>query len=263
MLLEICVDSLESAMAAVRGGAQRLEVCSALSLGGVTPSSGLILGIRQQSQIEISVLIRPRAGDFVYTGSEFATMQKEILHVKQLGVESVALGILDINGNIDVKRTAELVKVASPMKVTYHRAFDMTPDPFIALEQCIACGVDRILTSGGAARALDSLESLSQLCLRAQERVVIMPGGGINARNISEIATKTNATEFHAGLKTYVPSPVRFQKEAVFLGQDAQETEKQQHEQARIVVLEEDVRALMEKLREAKEVNEAEIHNLR
>lgn len=254
MLLEICVDSMESAMAAVRGGAQRLELCSALSLGGVTPSTGLILAIRQQSPIAISVLIRPRAGDFVYTDSEFETMRQDVLHTKQVGIESIALGILDADGGIDIKRTSKLVELARPMKVTFHRAFDMTPDPFKALEQCIACGVDRILTSGGGASALESLDALKQLCIRAKDRVIIMPGGAVNAQNILEVASGTGASEFHAGLKTRVSSPVRFRKEAVFLGKSASQNEIQQHEHSRIVVLEEDVRALREQLDQLVEV---------
>jgi copper homeostasis protein len=248
MLLEICVDSLESAIAAIRGGAQRLELCSALPLGGITPSAGLIFEIRQQSDIELSVLIRPRAGDFVYTDSEFATMKQDVLQAKKLGLESIAIGILDFDGNIDFTRTSELVDLARPLTVTFHRAFDMTPDPFTALEQGIACGVDRILTSGGSASAIDSLDTLSRLCLHAKNRVDIMPGGGINAHNIAVIARQTGATEFHAGLKTRVASPVRVQKEAVFLGKEVSTEEIQQHDHSRIVVREEDVRALRKQL---------------
>lgn len=250
MLLEICVDSLESAAAAIRGGANRLEVCGALSVGGITPSAGLISAIQRQSNIDLSILIRPRAGDFLSTDDEFLTMQQDIRFAKHMGASSVALGILDVDGNIDIQRTQVLVDLARPMKVTIHRAFDMTPDPFIALEQCIACGADRILTSGGAASAEDSLEILSSLCIRAKDRIGIMPGGGIRINNIGRIAQQTQAREFHAGMRTILPSNARYRKAAVFLGKAAENTESYDQEYSRTVVLEKDVRALREQLHE-------------
>lgn len=255
MVLEICVDSLESAMAAVRGGALRLEICSALSLGGITPSAGLVHRIRQQTDIELAVLLRPRSGDFVYTDFEFATIKEDILQAKKLGADSVVIGILDPDGHIDQERTKELVDLAKPLKVTFHRAFDMTPDPLSALEQVIACGVDRILTSGGSASAVDSLDTLIALCQKAKDRIVIMPGGGISAKNVAMIAIKTGASEFHAGLKTKVPSPVRYRKAEVFLGTASSQGELQHPDHSRIVVLEEDVRALRKQLSQLAEAD--------
>ncbi len=150
LTVEVCVDSLDSAIAAERGGANRVELCASLVEGGVTPSAGLIATARQKISIGLHVMIRPRAGDFYYSADEFDVMRRDVLMAKQLGAEGVVFGILDADANIDIQRTRALVDLARPLKVTYHRAFDMSADLFRSLEQVTETGADRILTSGGA-----------------------------------------------------------------------------------------------------------------
>ena len=203
--LEISVESIEAAQAAERGGADRIELCGNLSVGGVTPSAELMRVVREQVRIPIFTMIRTRGGDFVYSPTEFEAMKKEIATAKQLGVDGVVLGILDSNHQIDVVRTRDLVRLSHPLPTTFHRAFDECPDLLQALEEVIRTGVARILTSGGAPTALEGTTMLANLVAAAQSRVVILPGAGINASNIAEIAEKTHASEFHSGLGSTLP----------------------------------------------------------
>jgi len=147
VLLEVCADSVESAVAAERGGAQRVELCSALLEGGLTPSSGLIATVRRRIGIGLHVLIRPRGGDFCYSPAEFEVMLLDVASCKSLGVDGVVLGLLVPDGSLDLPRTSALVQAARPMAVTFHRAFDMCSQPLLALEQLVALGVERLLTS--------------------------------------------------------------------------------------------------------------------
>jgi copper homeostasis protein len=204
-LLEISVGTLEAALAAERGGADRIEICADLSVGGVTPSVTLMGGVREQLQIPIFAMIRPRGGDFVYSNAEFAAMKSAIASAKKLGMDGVVLGILRQDRRVDVHRTGELIKLVRPLPTTFHRAFDESSDPRQALEHVIQTGAKRILTSGGAKNAPEGAGVLAKLVAAARDRIVIVPGAGINASNIAHVAKETGAREFHSGLSSALP----------------------------------------------------------
>jgi copper homeostasis protein len=201
-ILEICVETVEHAAAAERGGADRVELCSDLVSGGVTPPSSLIQVARKQLQIPIHVMIRPRAGNFCYSASELATMRQQILAAKAAGMDGVVLGLLQSSGKVDLDRTAELVELAHPLMVTFHRAFDATQDLAQALEDTIATGAQRILTSGGQRRAIDALPLLAELVQAAKARISLMICGGINPQNIEQVIRSTSAPEVHSSVGT-------------------------------------------------------------
>jgi copper homeostasis protein len=204
-LLEISVESPETAMAAERGGADRIELCGNLSIGGVTPDAELLRPVRAHIRIPIFSMVRPRAGDFFYSGAEFSEMRRSITDAKESGMDGVVLGILTRDHRIDVERTRQLVEFAKPLPVTYHRAFDEAADLLQGLEDVIQSGAKRILTSGGAKSALDGAAVLAKLIEAAGQRIVIMPGAGIRAANIVEVARQTRAREFHSGLSSALP----------------------------------------------------------
>ena len=216
-LLEISVETLEGAMAAERGGADRIELCGDLSCGGITPGDDLVRTVHEQVRIPIFVMIRPRAGDFVYSTAEFAEMKRSIVGAKESGMDGVVLGVLTKDHRVDVERTRELVELVRPLPVTYHRAFDEPADLHQALEDVIQSGAKRILTSGGAKSALEGAAVLGELIEAAGNRIVIVPGAGISALNIEQIAQQTGASEFHSGLSTVLPygsrEYKRFEKE--------------------------------------------------
>jgi copper homeostasis protein len=238
MQLEICIDSVESAIAAELGGAQRVELCSDLLEGGITPSAGLIASVRRSVSIGLWVMIRPRGGDFCYTDREFELMHEDIGHASALGADGLVLGILNHQARVDVPRTRRLVEMAAPLPVTFHRAIDMTPDLSAALEDVISTGATRILTSGGAKDAVSGMSDIVRMVGIAKERIAIMPGGGITADNIVAIAEGTRAIEFHASLRTAHPSPVQFRKQGIAMGS------VEGCEFDRFIVQEEDVRSL-------------------
>ncbi len=202
MDVEICVDSVESAIASARGGAERVELCSALTEGGITPSSGLIREVRAAIPIELFVIIRPRGGNFVYSDSELEVMRNDILAVKALGVEGVVLGALTSDDEVDQARMRELIQLARPLQVTFHRAFDVCRNMNRALEDVIATGADRILTSGGKTDAVSGMSTLAALQQKARRRIQIMAGGGIRASNVRSIALHTGVREVHTSLNT-------------------------------------------------------------
>jgi copper homeostasis protein len=204
-LLEITVESLDTALAAERGGADRIELCAELVCGGLTPSVAAMRKLHEELEIPVFPIIRPRSGDFVYSESELAAMKRDITVARDLGMDGVVLGILRADRSIDIERTAELVQWARPLEVTFHRAFDQTRDLFLALEDTISTGATRILTGGGAATASQALETLSKLVKAATNRLVVMPGGGLDATNIVKISVETHAREFHSGLGSVLP----------------------------------------------------------
>jgi copper homeostasis protein len=203
--LEISVESLEAAMAAERGGADRIELCGNLSAGGVTPGADLLRTVRANVHIPIFSMVRPRTGDFVYSSAEYAEMKRSISDAKESGMDGVVLGILTKERRVDIARTRELVELAKPLPVTYHRAFDEADDLRQALEDVIQSGAKRILTSGGAKSAQGGGAVLAELIAAAGERIVVVPGAGISALNIEQIAKRTKAREFHSGLSTAMP----------------------------------------------------------
>jgi len=204
-LLEISVETLGAALAAERGGADRIELCKDLSLGGLTSDADLFSAVRAQVPVPIFVMIRPRAGDFVYSTAEFAEMKRSIASAKESGMDGVVLGVLTEDHRVDVERNRELVDLAKPLPVTFHRAFDAAADLHQALEGVIQSGAHRILTSGGAKSAPEGAAILAELVAAAGNRVVIVPGAGINAGNVLQVARQTGAREFHSGLSTMLP----------------------------------------------------------
>lgn len=196
---EICSGSLQSALNAQDAGAGRVELCSALSLGGITPSYGFIELARKRLDIDINVLIRPRQGDFLYDSEEIAVMIKDIMACAKIGVNGVVIGALDPFGNVDMDACRAMVAVAKHhgLSVTFHRAIDRSCNIMVALEDVISLGADRILSSGGKPTAYEGMETLAKMNAAAAGRIIIMPGSGVNANNIKEILAVTGAGEIH------------------------------------------------------------------
>jgi copper homeostasis protein len=197
VLVEACVDSVESAMAAARAGANRLELCDNLADDGTTPSAGAIAECRRRVAIPLYVMIRPRGGDFVYSDVDFEVMHRDIAHARQLGADGVVLGLLQRNGRVDAVRTAALVRAARPLDVTFHRAIDAARDPSEALDALVMAGVDRVLTSGRARTARQGARVISELVARAGDRIAVMAGGGIDAEHVRSLVKRTGVREVH------------------------------------------------------------------
>lgn len=240
MELEICVDSVESAIAAEEGGAQRVELCSALSEGGLTPSLGMLRAVRAAVKLGVYVMIRPRGGDFLYSEREYAIMLDDIARTAEAGADGVVFGLLTAHGEVDVERTARLVEAARPMEVTVHRALDMSRDLRVALEGAVAAGAQRILTSGAAATALQGGAQIAQLVRQAAGRIGVMVGGNVRPRNLMQVVAATGASQFHAALRTAMPSPMEFRNAKLHLGESGND------EYARYQVMASDVRHLRE-----------------
>ncbi|MGD0736810.1 MAG: copper homeostasis protein CutC [Terracidiphilus sp.] len=199
-LFEVCAESVEAAQAAESGGADRIELCSQLPIGGVTPEIELIRAAVGALSIPVHVLIRPRGGDFAFSADEFGLMRRQIELAKEAGAAGVAVGVLLPDGSVDVERTRELVELGRPMNVTFHRSFDETSNLFEALEAVIETGADCLLTSGGAPDVLTGAESIAQLRKQAGERLVIMAGGGLRLHNLLEIVRRTGVSHLHGSM---------------------------------------------------------------
>ncbi len=244
--LEICVDSVESAVAAAAGGAQRVELCSALLEGGLTPSLGLIRAVRARIGIGVHVMIRPRGGDFLYSADECSIMRDDIALAAQAGADGVVLGLLTVDGDIDVERTREMVELARPLAVTFHRALDVARDLEHAFAAVLQTGVTRVLTSGGAPTAREGRHRLREFVRlanahaadRGTDPVEVMAGGGVRAENVAELVEGTGIRSFHAALRHPVESPVKHKVHEVHLGARGLDN------YARAVVRAEDVRLL-------------------
>jgi len=239
IIVEIAAHSVQSALAAQAGGAHRVELFSDPLEGGVTPSEGLVAVVRDRLKIPLHVIMRPRGGDFCYSDEEQDVMHRDIAAVKRIGADGVVLGVLNPEGSICVELTRELVEAARPMSVTFHRAFDMCKDLSAALKDIIACGSDRVLTSGGAAFASEGLPLLHSLAREAGEQISLIAAGGVRPANLRAIVQQTGVREVHASLRIAVQSPMLFRNETVSFGKAHKEFE-------RIIVREQDVRSLVE-----------------
>ena len=215
VLVEAAVESVAGAIVAEHAGAQRIELCANLTEGGTTPSAGTIGAAVARVKAPVFVMIRPRGGDFLYTSVELDVMTRDIATARSLGAHGIVLGVLTRDGIVDVDRTRALVEAARPLPVTFHRAFDLTIDLGEALESVIACGVARVLTSGGAPRAADGIERLAALVRRGGARITVMPGGGISATNAVTIIQKSGSREIHVGGTIPVASEMRFRRPEV------------------------------------------------
>lgn len=226
--LEICANSFTSALAAEKGGANRVELCENMAEGGTTPSYAQIKMCRERLSIEIWPIIRPRGGDFLYSDDEFELMKDDIKICKSLKCDGVVIGILLANGEIDKIRCAALIELAKPLPVSFHRAFDMSNDLEKALEDLIEMGFVRVLTSGGAENALNGIANISKLVVQAKGRIEIMPGAGINPDNIKEIAIKTGALNFHSSARVAIKSKMEYRNQTTKMGSVEDEYQYQQ-----------------------------------
>jgi copper homeostasis protein len=195
--VEACVDAVDAALAAERGGAGRVELCGELLQGGVTPSVGLIGGVSERVGVPVFVLIRPRTGDFLYDADELDVMRRDVAAARSLGAAGVVLGALTPAGDVDVEALRPLIDAARPMQVTFHRAFDFARTQEGALDALLALGVDRVLTSGGAPSALEGVQALARLVRAAGEQLTVLAGGSITASNAAEVARLSGVRELH------------------------------------------------------------------
>ncbi|WP_293788177.1 copper homeostasis protein CutC [uncultured Pedobacter sp.] len=247
--LEVCANSYQSAVAAQNGGAKRVEFCDNLAEGGTTPSYAQIALAKKNLSIEVWPIIRPRGGDFLYSEMEFEIMKEDIKICKSLNCDGVVIGILKADGTVDKERCAELIQLAKPMGVAFHRAFDMSNDMDQALEDLIALQIKRVLTSGGASSAILGAEKLAQLIKKANGRITIMPGAGINESNIKPLINQTGATQFHASAKEFVTSKMEFRNTESKMGSIEDEYQYELTSEAK-------VKALVDGINEAFKVKE-------
>lgn len=215
---EVCLDSVESAIEAQAGGADRVELCDNLFEGGTTPSAGAIRLAREKLTIGLHVIIRPRGGDFCYSDIEMEVMKLDVISARELGADGVVIGILTADGQVDMERCKVLVEAAGDMNVTFHRAFDMTRDPFEALEKIISLGCSRILTSGQEATVYEGMDLLKKLVQKAENRIIIMPGNGITERNLDKVMKGIGAAEYHVYLHEPKPSRMKFKPDHIYMG---------------------------------------------
>ena len=217
-IIEICLESVESVIAAEKGGADRVELCSDLFEGGLTPTIGTVKTALKKSNIKINAMIRPRGGDFYYSDEEFEVMKEDIKAFKETGINGIVFGILTPEGDVDVKRSKEIIELARPLAVTFHRAFDMTRDPYKSLEELIELGVDRVLTSGQEATVPEGADLLEELVQIAGDRIIVMPGCGITERNFPKLRAKIKAKEYHIYLPYETTSKMKFHPGHIYMG---------------------------------------------
>ena len=233
--IEICANSAASAIEAEKGGAYRVELCAGIPEGGTTPSYGEIIATKENTDLKVNVIIRPRGADFLYSRLEVDAMLKDIEICRSLGVDGVVFGCLTPYGDLHIPYMKELIKAAGHMSITCHRAFDMTHNPLETMEKLIDLGVDRILTSGQKPTAEEGIPLLRELVEKAGKRIIIMPGCGINEDNIVKIARETGATELHMSLRTRVEGKMKYRNPDVLMGAaDASEFSYDRTDAARV-----------------------------
>jgi len=215
IILEVCAFNIQSGIIAERVGARRVELCDNPVEGGTTPSFGAIKQTRESISIALYPIIRPRAGNYFYDDHEFEIMRKDILLCKELGCDGISVGIQLQNGEIDTERLKKITAWAYPMGITCNRVFDAAPDPFKALEDIIACGCERVLTSGQKTAAPDATDLLAKLIAAADDRITIMPGAGIRSSNIEKLMKETGATEYHTSARKKMDDTVSYQNHEV------------------------------------------------
>jgi len=225
ILLEVCANSVTSALTAQEGGASRVELCENLNEGGTTPSYGAIVAARKLLKIDIYVLIRPRAGDFLYSDLEFDIMLNDVKLCIEAGCNGIVVGILNADGTVDVPRCKQIADMAKQAGIgaTFHRAFDVCADQFAAMETIIDMGYERILTSGGKSTAMEGARQITELIKKADGRIIIMPGSGINQSNVADLIHFTKATEIHASAKAKVPSNMIYRNDHIIMDELADE----------------------------------------
>ena len=232
--MEVCCYNLESAVYAKAAGADRIELCANRYQGGTTPSYGMLEVVRQNVDLPIFAMIRPRGGDFLYSKEELEVMFHDIQMAKELKMEGVVMGVLRKNGQVDIEVMERLVEVARPMEVTFHRAFDLTPDPMKSLKDIMSLSVDRILTSGHRSSAFEGVEVIRSLVEMSQGKLSVMPGAGISEENLAQILEQTGAKEFHVSAFGSRPSKMQFHKDLVQMGSGGSEYSIDIADEARI-----------------------------
>jgi len=231
MLLEVCIDSVESAIAAQKGGAQRVELCADLVRGGTTPSAGMIRCVRESVSIALHVMIRPRPGDFCFSDREFGVMMRDIETAKRLGVDGMVLGVLKSDRTVDVERTKQLLQAARPLSVTFHRAIDECPDITKAFDEIARLGFDRVLTSGGKSDVLAGADVLRELVKKSHGMPKVLAGGGVSFENVVEVVTRSGVREVHA--LTALSSDLESQQQS---GPGGRQMLRVDHEKVRMMV---------------------------
>lgn len=217
-ILEVCVDSVESAIAAEAGGASRIELCGSLMIGGTTPTMALLDLVKEKIDIPVYVLIRPRFGDFCYTILEFEQIKKEVIQAKQHGADGIVIGVLKPDGSLDIERMRELVEIARPLHITLHRAFDVCKQPLDTLELIKELGIHTILTSGQEQTCVQGKELLTELVRRAGSEVEILIGSGLKSSNIEEMIRATGARAYHLSGKKEIESQMLYRPKEVSMG---------------------------------------------
>ena len=242
-ILEVCVDSVKSAIQAQQGGADRLELCSNLIIGGTTPSIHLYNEVRKHTTVPIRVLIRPRFGDFLYSNYEFEIMKNEVMMYRKAKIDGIVIGCLQADGMLDMNRMANLITIANGINITVNRAFDMVKDPVEEFKKMKQLGVDTVLTSGQKQCCLDGVLLIQQLIEQSESKINIMSGSGVNARVIEQMMVKTNATQFHMSGKIELDSLMVYRKEEISMGLPAfseyqiLQTSRQNIEDAKNIIL--------------------------
>lgn len=208
-MIEICCGSYEDALAAYRGGAKRIELNSALYMGGLTPSLGTLILCKKNTDLKIIAMVRPRGAGFCYSEAEFETMKMDAELLMQNGADGIAFGCLEENGNIDVRQTGEIVDIIKKYhgEAVFHRAFDCVQDPFQSMEQLIKLGIDRVLTSGQKEKAMDGIALITELQKRYGSRIELLAGSGMNADNVNEMMDRSGITQVHSSCKGWVCDP--------------------------------------------------------